>query len=423
MTKDVTNPKKHVIFLGAGASAASGYPMANDLRLCLTSQRHFVKLWTRNTNQTDWSLPQKYFEERKEAVDYFRKGGFSTVDEFCQLANDSNDEVAQDYGGAIRQLTGAVLSCVNPEKRFHKSEYYPFIQRLFKDDLCSLRDDIAVLSFNYDPYLEYLLLRAYKIRQEVRGSDPNQSVRQGSEKETAIMNAITSGFYKIGSDSWISDKGFCLLKLHGAICLPNPDFQPFSYEDLFEGDANVRSRIFSSQNPASPIVFPWELFKGGPTLRSGFCEQFPSIADNTRRVWQRAQREVASAAKISFVGLSLHSYLEFGLKNLFQNFEGEVQIVVANPDTVDSGHKGFVRPWTSAGKLVAVLKRIAPNLKRLEVRSATPLARSALLGSSTVGPTITLRNSFEEFIRREMDPLESLDSERERLWNEIGLEA
>ncbi len=35
--------EKHVIFLGAGASASSGYPLVNDLRLLMSSRAHFKK--------------------------------------------------------------------------------------------------------------------------------------------------------------------------------------------------------------------------------------------------------------------------------------------------------------------------------------------------------------------------------------------
>jgi hypothetical protein len=49
------------------------------------------------------------------------------------------------------RLHGPCGPVFNPEEHFEQSEYYSFIQALFKDDQTSLRDDIVVLTYNYDP--------------------------------------------------------------------------------------------------------------------------------------------------------------------------------------------------------------------------------------------------------------------------------
>src|ERR1019366_3940180 len=48
-------------------------------------------------------------------------------------------------------------------------------------------------------------------------------------------------------------------------------------------------------------------------------------------IWERARKEVEAADKISFVGLSMHEYLKLGLRYLFQDKQGPVEVVVANP--------------------------------------------------------------------------------------------
>ena len=65
----------------------------------------------------------------------------------------------------MKRLTRLGLSLHNPEEKFHESDYYPFIQRLFDEQtLYSLKPNTTVISFNYDCYLEYLLLKAQAIR-------------------------------------------------------------------------------------------------------------------------------------------------------------------------------------------------------------------------------------------------------------------
>jgi hypothetical protein len=90
----------------------------------------------------------EYWDRNKEVLELFRDGGFATLDEFCKLAG------GFDYQKEINRLrcfVRAALGLFNPEENFEKSEYYSFVQSLFEPDLVSLRDDITVLTYNYDP--------------------------------------------------------------------------------------------------------------------------------------------------------------------------------------------------------------------------------------------------------------------------------
>src|SRR5258705_1072078 len=131
-------PKRlhHVIFLGAGASYTSGYPIGQELRLRMTSKDYFQaeldKLYPTNNSILNQSLYQsklkclEHFDRFAKSVELFRHGGFATVDEFSKLASESYPEHVQ----AMKKLMCFVLSMYNPEKDFYKSDYYPFIQRL-----------------------------------------------------------------------------------------------------------------------------------------------------------------------------------------------------------------------------------------------------------------------------------------------------
>jgi len=118
----------------------------------------------------------------------------------------------------LKKVLRLVLGLHNPENEFTKSDYYPFIQRLFVDDLRSLRDDITIISFNYDIYLEWLLLRAFQTRGAAYGDSPEGALNVNQ----SVVARITSGFS--GSSSALKalteGDGFRLLKLHGMIAWP-----------------------------------------------------------------------------------------------------------------------------------------------------------------------------------------------------------
>ncbi len=83
---------KHVIFLGAGASHTSGYPLAADLRVILSSPERFRLHFNDKIEKLGHiGLPNKFeltdklekaYAGFKDAVQLFREGGFATVDEF-----------------------------------------------------------------------------------------------------------------------------------------------------------------------------------------------------------------------------------------------------------------------------------------------------------------------------------------------------
>jgi len=139
---------KHVIFLGAGASHGSGYPLANELRLLISSRKHWEKKLRDYAEQhnrfpgtfVDMGLP--FWDKHIQALTLFRNGGFATLDEFCLLAG---GKFQKEING-LRRLVRAALGLFNPEEHFEDSEYYGFVQALFKEDLKSLREDITVLA-------------------------------------------------------------------------------------------------------------------------------------------------------------------------------------------------------------------------------------------------------------------------------------
>src|SRR5207249_3649404 len=116
-----------------------------------------------------------------------------------------------------------------------------------------------------------------------------------------------------------------------------------------------------------PIIFPWELFDNAGNIISEndfvFVKEARDATEKKagqglfnlyRNIWQLAKTEVESATKISFIGLSLHRYMEDGLKYLFQKKPaGIVQVVVANPTDTEN----------LCRRLGRMLRRVAPEME------------------------------------------------------------
>jgi len=339
-----------------------------------------------------------FWDNQADALNLFRNGGFGTLDEFCKLAGGSQ---FQNEINGLRGLVRAALGLFNPEENFEKSEYYGFVQSVFRDDQLSLREDVAVLTYNYDTYLQFLLYRALEQRRKVsrRGKSPivtNEDLVE-ARKHGEVLNAVTSGFYSVGDRSWLGDENsepsFCVLNLHGAIGGP---VDPVSdYESLFSAGARQRAeKLFGAeaQRVLTPIFFPWEIMSD-----RGMIHKATSLFHG---VWERARREVKGADKISFVGLSMHSYLLDGLKYLFEGKEGTVEVVVANtentafiPGKTETHWENI--PHSPAYAVGQILSKYAPKMKRVGI----PAGRQRSDGD------ITLVQDFASFVKTQMKPV------------------
>jgi hypothetical protein len=386
-------PQKHVIFLGAGASKSSGYPLANELRLRMTSREELYKhinlaVHGKETGGVSGHLID-HLARHDRSLDLFRNGGFASVDEFCKLARGS----MSDSLGELKRVMRFALCLHNPEKEFHKSDYYPFLQRLFVPDEPKLRDDVSVLSFNYDPYLEFLVGRALNHRwRACHGGTKYPPV--------PLRNAVHSGLFDPNSDI-TKESGFCILKLHGSVALPSVTESHsdvvLRHETLFKLDSGeerlkaiIKCDSYGTEN--LPVFFPWEVINEKGELQR---------ADDAlwSNVWKRAQSEVMAATKISFVGLSAHSYLQLGFDYLFRGKHGLCEFVVANTDntqfsdlfTAGSG----LEPFTPAGRIHQMIQKA--STKKFQSKRSNNDHRNA--GS---GHAMTPRYSFEDFIRWEM---------------------
>ena len=395
---------KHVIFLGAGASKASCYPVASDLRLLLSSKHHFESwMWKCFPgNREAVNLALKHFSTFESSVMLFRNGGFASVDEFCRLVSGQDRRVEVEH---MRLLTRAVLGALNPEDEFEslgqypfvQSEYYPLVQKLFCEDLKSLYEGVSILSFNYDPYLEFLLRRAW-------------AIRNGGLPDSDIGNSITSGFHNYQDAAWAKPdkRRLYLLKLHGSICefVVRPGV---TTELLFESSQKERAAALFDQNNVGivpPIIFPWEILDEHHNFKN---THFPLRSDQYYfnlfvSIWERAQKEVLAADKISFVGLSMHEYLKLGFRYLFQGKKGRVQVVVANVlnDRFREGYRtGYqLHPNSPCRRVFDLLAEVTE--KKL-ICDYSDLDRATIVNQpNNQGQRVTARYSFADFIEHEL---------------------
>ena len=401
----------HVIFLGAGASYSSGYPIGDGLRLLLACPNHFrERLRTVYGAALDTDLSKVCyvpFTQCRESADIFRRGGFATVDEFSKLASETSPQHVQN----MKRLMRVALSLHNPEKEFHKSDYYPFVQRLFEKDLYSLKSNVTIITFNYDCYLDYLLVTAAETRQCFRLLE--------KELTPSFKNKLASGFWRPDRDlGWAKNISvFNYFKLHGSIAYGSDE--KFGYRFLFGGNSPDRLKIFNEggSQTVPPVVFPWEVFndhgkfidednfifvKG---IKEAKQQEGRILFRHFKQMWESAKEKLSRAEKISFVGLSMHDYLKDAFAYLFQDFsklrpmnDKPCHIVVANKVNADF-RDDILNPRSPAGRTAELLSDVAPGLAQIS------------RGTFGIGPNpkptltdfkIVPRESFKDFIENEI---------------------
>ena len=400
----------HVIILGAGASYTSGYPMAEELRQLLSGKQEWGRYLART--HLDARISNNYTsaldltDTMQDEMRLFREGGFATVDEFSKLAQARFPEQV----AGMKKLMSVALAVLNPEfvfspvsrdikattTGFATSDYYRFIQKLFLPNLHDFRNDVCVLTFNYDPYLDFLLGRAYKTRKAAAMEEVSEDV----------LDAISSGFAYRESEHLAQGTGFCFLKLHGTVAVPDtPKNKGFlTHNDIF--GRNHESLFRKIQDTKPPLIaFPWEMHvsdehfeKLVPTKskpgRSYWAKPGKDNASLFKAIWTRAGREIAEAARISFVGISMHSFLDDGFKRLFEirrkkvsegSLVPEPQLVSASPESVLDDLGRGPKASRQTQRILSMAKQFCPSVS-----------------THGIDQRVIAYKDFSEFIDREM---------------------
>jgi hypothetical protein len=386
-------PGKHVIFLGAGASASSGFPMAYALKLLMTSAPHREKLCMELCGRSFPAEGNVFIEKIKDAIEPFSEASFSSIDEFCRLAQGTT---YNQFVPHLKHLMRLVLSMDDPMLHLD-SDYGFFVNKLFKEDGYNLREDLAVLTFNYDAHLDALLYGAVNWRTRIRtgGAMPFPSIE--------VRDAVTSGYASHGNQKWKDQTGFCLLKLHGTLALPTGGQEVITWKDLYRETYHHRAVRLSDPKFYVPCIFPWEMIREGEFIsEKSFCLQYQPencpapVYTVFRDTWERARHEVRNASKISFVGLSMHPYLSDGLKFLFvhRSFPPET-ILCASP-----GNKAYEKPRDAQHDPLTPAGRV----RRFFSTQNFPHWRLSDDNDKHFqgDVSVTARNSFREFIDKDI---------------------
>jgi hypothetical protein len=401
---------KHVIFLGAGASYTSGYPLAAELRVILSSPEAFKNYVAFKLN--DSALTADFlqrFKEYEKMIHLFREGGFGTIDEFSFLSRGRFKDGVQ----ILKWFMSLIFALHNPEipypkpgthsndktTAFEYSDYFPFIQKLFNKDYHELRDDVAILTYNYDPYFEFVLDRAYTTRKEAAAA---------KDRRYDSTNFF-SGLSDRKADVLLERPGFCFLKLHGTSVLKSfspADWQgetALLHEDVFFKREGLMEKLKRKQRRATmetpigvdkdiicapPIFFPWEILKeNGEFVTEADFRSFEgktasvdtrfsggSFYSVFKAIWQRARKEIIDAQKISFVGLSMHDFLEDGLCYLFAErqkrdaaqtsalLRPNLEVVIACPGSMSPSARinAPAIPNSPVARLLSMLHKVYP---------------------------------------------------------------
>jgi hypothetical protein len=398
----------HVIFLGAGASLSSGYPLANQLRLRLASEEQMLKELENHESSDDTpKIISAYYKEFADSIDLFRHGCFGTVDEFAYLASEKFPTSVL----AMKQMTRLALSLHNPEWQFEKALYYPFVQKLFDSKtLNTLRPNITVMTYNYDFHLEHIILKAHGIRNKLSGKP---------ESEQFYLNKLCGGFFMHPTADAVNALAnampdFRYFKLHGSTgyAVDNTEFLLSKPHEI-----HLPLDIKFAKMDIPPIVFPWELFdeheqftkynsfkllnsSGTPAEEANL----PLLYNLFSVVWNETKKSVMRANKISFVGLSGGQYLEAGLKFLFKDKAGPVEVVVANTaNEIFKSSKIRLHPASLCGKYYKLLEKVAPRMTCVKSSSEDDGTITKEDCGEEIDADITPRYSFEDFIQFEMD--------------------
>jgi hypothetical protein len=422
--------KKHVIFLGAGASVSSGYPLANRLALLMSDRRTLIdeilhqSKFCGETWANGWfrdSTIAHYLNQCMPATEALRDGAFASMDELSRLSaggvKDSNIRM-------LKKLMRFVLAIYNPhQNHLSETDYRPFIQSLFGAS-SQIREDVSIISFNYDPYLEFSLRLAFTHRQQVNPQNPNE--------HADLRNAITSGFENPADTKWLNRSGFCHLKLHGACVLPGAynwrrkqlpvptgDLTPPNAGDFFHFNtvqgklATLVSSAFADHEP--PAILPWEIVHDAGRILTqaefnkavGTDWQHAHHYNLFSGLWKRARREVLEASRVSFVGLSFGPFLEPAFKFLFREKANTTEFCVANSDNKFFQHARALHPRSPAGKAYAMLENVvAPEcmftrtINDLSIHRSLVKQFEAAMRQSE--PEMTCYDSFREFIDSEL---------------------
>lgn len=293
-----------VYILGAGCSVKHGYPLAAN----------FVPAFESFSRSLGCDA-QKLKQAVDETVRLMREANVQTVDELVFRIHDralDDQQSTQAYGVRLRRILRAKIATValflaleQRAKAETLDSYQRLILQMFpgtgngQQQLRSSR--CHLLTFNYDRLFEMALLRMFRL-------DSDTQLLYGKD----ILN---SGLHHCTGDSLgFKDDRFCFLKLHGSIGMRiheehgKPRYYP--YLDGAKPGENIElndERFFAKstnplpqdRDPEPLIVFPFEK----DFVRSGSPNQL-AFREYITAVWQQAQRVVASASEIWFIGYS-----------------------------------------------------------------------------------------------------------------------
>lgn len=295
-----------VYILGAGCSVKYGYPLAAN----------FVSKFE-SFSRSLGSDAHKLKQAVDETVMLMHEENVQTVDELVfrihnRALDDPQQQSTQAYQVRLQRIlqtkiatVALFLSLEQGAKAEILDSYQRLILKIFpgsglwqercRDARCHL------LTFNYDRLFEMALLREFRI-------DADTQLLYGEEILNSGLNDL------MGYSMDFKDDRFCFLKLHGSIGMRiheqygQPCYYPYldgtkpgekieiNDERFFAKSGN---RLPQDRDPEPLIMFPFEKY----FIREGSANKLP-FREYIGTVWRQAERIVAKASEIWFIGYS-----------------------------------------------------------------------------------------------------------------------
>ena len=222
------SPKK-LIILGAGASAELDYPTGGEL----------ILLFKRYLNQTQNIELLQYFNTEPISVDRL-------------ISHISNSE----HRAKIKQILMFLISMCEKQWALKSTMYHNIISSLlvFKDDEWQLKNDVDILTFNYDVSLD-IYCRDY-IKQTICGEqNPSEQQREkAQELQNALRQKITHIYGSLWKKDLDYDYGKKLNEFYNISINYEATFEEINYDRLTNSSSNPKSKDVGAEEVITKIM-------------------------------------------------------------------------------------------------------------------------------------------------------------------------
>jgi len=291
------NDRLTVYIFGAGASTSAGYPTA------AVFSAELEQFNSRLAGEPDRKV-EKLIKTIQSTLEHLKQTGAKTIDELVGSLNDS--QAIEDAKTATEALFLDMELRLTPKKL---RDYSNFLVRACMSGKGKvedqLREDVRVLTFNYDRTLEIAFaLLAEKIG--INSQSLNREIHKlGINDIRSFYDNLNTGFQS-GEGYDLKINCFAYLKLHGSIGLRLPENDPnIKHQQPFPVGTVLNDELLWKKDGGlkvpSLIVFPHEKAK----LSNENIGSLPTFHDYISKIESDAIEVIQAAKEVHICGYSV----------------------------------------------------------------------------------------------------------------------